>query len=283
MPRLTRLLGLLLMAALVLPSLGADDNDFKKKDDPPKQKEAANKEAANDGEDTPKKKGTAKTKEPGDKEKKDKFTWGAELVGRIQVDGNSQRGFTLHVTQKIMEPDYGAQQQYAQQQMQLAQQQARMATARTLQERNQAALQYYQTAVQLAQTQQRLFRPRDFNYDVKLRFAEDMKVRLLQPPVNYDDKGNLKKYTSKELQELRGKEGLPGFKAEMDAVHSGQIVTVFLAKKQASSDQKDRTKPAEKAGAEKEGKKKAADNEDAGQARPRAVMILILKDVLPSQ
>jgi hypothetical protein len=285
MLRLPRLLGLLLVAALVLPVLRADD-DNKKKDDPTKKKEVAKdadtpkkKEAAKD-DDTPKKKAPA-DKEKKDKEKKDRLSWGLELIGRITVDGNSQGDFTLHVTQKILEPDYGAQQQYAQQQMELARHQLRMATARTLQERNQAALQYYQTAMQLAQTQQRLFRARDHNYDVQLRFADKMKVRSLQPPLDYDDKGNPKKYTAKELDTLRGKEGLPGFAAEMDAVRSGQIVQVYVARNQGAANQAPKAKAPAPKGAKKKAERPQDDDEEPASSRPEAVMIVILREPPP--
>ena len=273
MPRLPRLLGLLLMATLILPVLAADDTDPKKKDDPAQKKEEAKKD-----EDTPKKK-TA------DKEKKDKYAWGMELAGKIDVDGGSQRDVTLHVTQTVLEPDFGAQQQYSQQQMQLAHQQVRMATARTAQERAQATQQYYQTAIQLAQTQQRLVRPKDLHYDVKLRFADDMKVRLLQPPVDYDDKGNLKKYTAKELQELRGKEGLPGYTGDVESVRSGQIVRVFLARKQVTGNQATKAKSGAKTGAAKGAKKKKDDDEtdEVGPARPEIMMLMVLRDVPANQ
>jgi hypothetical protein len=256
-----RLLGLLLLSALVLPSLGADDKDAKKKDDAPQQKDAVKKD-----DDTARKKPADNGKDS--KEKKEKLTWGAELVGRVEVAGTSQREFTLHVTQKIMEPDYGAQVQYAQQRLQLAQQQARMATARTLQERNSATLQYYQIAMQMSQTQQRLYRPRDHHYDLKLRFAENKKVRLSQPPLDYDDKGNPKKYTAKELRDFQGKEGLPGHTAEMDALKSGQIVKVYLK----------RYAPAYTPAKGKAAKKKDEDEEDADMSRPEAVMILVLRE-----
>jgi hypothetical protein len=35
-------------------------------------------------------------------------------------------------------------------------------------------------------------------------------VRSLQPPVAFDDKGNVKKYTAQELKEMRGDGKLPG-------------------------------------------------------------------------
>jgi hypothetical protein len=60
--------------------------------------------------------------------------------------------------------------------------------------------------------------------------TEDFKVRILYPPPAFDEKGNAKKYTAKELKELKGNGNLPGYAAEMDALKSGQIVTVYLAK-----------------------------------------------------
>jgi hypothetical protein len=268
---------------------GADDDD-----EAPKKKGAvAKKKSADDDDDVPKKKGaTVKKKgaddedDAPDKAKKQPFTWGQELVGRLQIDGNSQKDFTLHVTQKIMEPDYGAQQQFAQQQMQLQQQQVRIATARNLQERQQAMQQYYNTMNQLAQTQQRLFRPKDLNFDVQLRFGENTKVRLLQPPIDYDEKGNLKRYTNKELQELRGKENLPGYTAEADALRSGQTVKVYLGRNQGNGKQGGAMLAGGKAGMPKAGKKKKTDDEDVddvGMARPEAVMIMVLVDPMPAQ
>jgi hypothetical protein len=267
MSRLLRLIGVLLLSVVVLPLLAADDTDAKKKDAALKQKDATKSD-----ENTPKKKSADKDKEPVAKEKKDKLTWGRELVGRIHVAGNSQREFTLNVSQIIMEPDYGAQQQYAQQRMQLAQHQLRMATARNLQDRNNAALQYYQTSMQMSQTQQRLLRPKEQKYDVKLRFAEGMKIRLSSPPLDYDDKGNPKKYTNKELSDLRGKEGLPGYAGEMDALKSGQTVKVYLARPPGAETAKG-----------KAAKKKDDDEDDVPMSRPEAVMILVLRDPPPNQ
>src|SRR5262249_3961900 len=38
--------------------------------------------------------------------------------------------------------------------------------------------------------------------NLEIQAADDMKVRMLQPPVDYDDKGKLKKYSTKELKAL---------------------------------------------------------------------------------
>jgi hypothetical protein len=278
MSRVFGLACLLLVLGLVLPSRGADDDKDAKKDDPATKKV----EGAKDKDDDPKK-GTDKDKESSAKTKKEKFTWGAELIGKLWVDGNSQKDFKLHVTQKIMEPDYNAQQQYAQQQMQLQRQQMQMAAARTLQARQQALQQYYQTANQLAQTQMRLYKPKDLNFDVELRFGENMKVRLLQPPVEYDDKGNLKKHTAKELQALRGTEDLPGYTGEVDALRSGQYVKVYLAKNQAPPTKVAMGKGGKAAPVPVAAKKKKTDEDEdeLGMARPEAVMIMVLQDPLP--
>jgi hypothetical protein len=283
MARVFGLAGLFVGLVLVLPTLGADDKDDKKKDDPAAKKADAPKgdKEKGDKDDDPKK-GGDKEKMTRDKaakkDKKDKLTWGAELVGKLTVDGSSTGDFTLHVTQKIMEPDYGAQQQFAQQSMQLQQQKMRIAMARRPQELQQATQQYYQTMMQLAQTQARLYKPKDVHYDVQLRFADKMKVRLLTPPVEYDDKGNMKKFTAKELQALRGTEDLPGYTGDADTLRTGQIVKVYLAKSQVPASAIGKMKG--KAGAVAAKKKKDDDgaDEELGSARPEAVMILVLQD-----
>jgi hypothetical protein len=251
---------------------GADDDD-----DPPKKKGMVAKKKGADDDDDPPEKG---------KKKQEKFTWGQEIIGKLHVDGNSQKDFTLHISQKVREPDYGAIQQYAQQQQQLQQQQVRMAMARSIQDRQNAMNQYANTMNQLQQTQMRLYRVKDVNIDVQLRYAENMKVRLYQPPVDYDEKGNLKKYTNKELQELRGKENLPGYTAELDALRTGQTVKVFLSNKTPAVGKQGAMAMAGGGNAAK-GKKKKTDDDDAvddvGMDRPEAVMIMVLIDPMPGQ
>src|SRR5205807_7886954 len=98
-------------------------------------------------------------------------------------------------------------------------------------------------------------------------------------------KGNVKKYTAKELQELRGKEGLPGFTGDQDAIRSGQIVKVYLANKQLPMNQPAKMKAAAKGAANKAAKKKTEDDDEdeVRSTRPEAVMILVLRDVAANQ
>ncbi|MGH7170150.1 MAG: hypothetical protein ACRELF_01360 [Gemmataceae bacterium] len=60
---------------------------------------------------------------------------------------------------------------------------------------------------------------------------DDVKVRMVQPPPAFDDKGNPKRYTRKELRELKGDPKLPGYPAEFSDLKPGQYVQVTLVRK----------------------------------------------------
>ena len=64
---------------------------------------------------------------------------------------------------------------------------------------------------------------------------DDVKIRTENPPVAYDDKGNKKKYTEKELRELKGdpKLRLPGYSAEFNDLKVNQVVEVSLVRKKS--------------------------------------------------
>ena len=66
---------------------------------------------------------------------------------------------------------------------------------------------------------------------LEVRAAEDVKIRSLMPPVEFDDLGFQKKWTKKELEERKDKTGLPGFDVDLDALKSGQYVEIYLTKK----------------------------------------------------
>jgi len=70
--------------------------------------------------------------------------------------------------------------------------------------------------------------------NVKVMTVDDVKVRTKNPPVQYDDKGNKKKYTQKELQELRGSDKkLPGYTAGFEDLKTNQYVQVTLVRKKS--------------------------------------------------
>jgi hypothetical protein len=106
----------------------------------------------------------------------------------------------------------------------------------------QAELQYRQAAIQgnrqgmisalqnMARQEANLytFQPKE----VELQTTEDLKVRLLHPPAQFDDKGRIKKYTPKELKELKGTDPkLPGYSGDFSDLQTEQIIQVTLVRK----------------------------------------------------
>jgi hypothetical protein len=104
---------------------------------------------------------------------------------------------------------------------------------------------------------------------VDVRAAEGCKVRTMFPPVQYDDAGNLKKWSKKELAELKKNSKLPGFPADFDVLKTGQWVELYLAKQP-----KEKAAAKDKAGANPK-KKKMDDDDPLPAVRPEVVMIVI--------
>jgi len=106
---------------------------------------------------------------------------------------------------------------YMQGQQRMAQAMARaeQQELRLLQQEVQAILNMYQV-VQVKQ---------DFDFQTD----ENFKVRVKDLPEQFDEKGNIKKYTAQEKAELKGKDkNLPGYESSPDALKVGQTVLVML-------------------------------------------------------
>jgi hypothetical protein len=99
--------------------------------------------------------------------------------------------------------------------------------------------------------------------DFDLESTVDAKVRRQDPPVQYDEKGNPKQYTQKELKELKGDPKQPGYEADWDSLKVGQTIKVTFGKPQ-TKDNKDNNN--------KDNKDTKDDN------KPRASLIMIIKD-----
>jgi hypothetical protein len=83
---------------------------------------------------------------------------------------------------------------------------------------------------QMMQAQAQMYRYQAKDYE--LQAIDDVKVRLAQPPAQFDDKGRVKKYTAKELKELKGDDPkLPGYQGEFGDLKQDQVVQVTLVKK----------------------------------------------------
>jgi hypothetical protein len=210
-----------------------------------------------------------KDADPADKPKAEKIASSGNFVGTLtNVSANSQKDFTVQIKFKYLAVNPQAQANLLRQQQNLLQQQQRIMLIRNPVQRQQEML---KLLAQAQQSPQDLYQVKEYKKDVKLRAAEDMKVRTLEPPVDYDDKGHVKKYTKKELKELKGPGNLPGYTADFDSLRANQVVRVYLAKK----------KDAPKKAVKKKGKAKdkdKEDDEDKEDDKPEVVMVVVLRD-----
>jgi len=77
-----------------------------------------------------------------------------------------------------------------------------------------------------AEHRSRLYSVKHSDKTFDLEAKEDMAVRLPEPKAAFDEMGNVKKYTPKELDALRGKDKM--FDGEFSDLTNGQIVQVTL-------------------------------------------------------
>jgi hypothetical protein len=102
------------------------------------------------------------------------------------------------------------------------------------------------------------------SHNIDIEASDEAQVRLKDPPVAFDEKGNVKKYTQKELKELKGDSKLPGYAGDFDSLKPDQLVQVKLAKMKETP----KAKP----------KEKDADKDLLNDNRPIATSIMILQD-----
>lgn len=237
------LVGLLLS----LPVLGADDKDKKadppkdegkktdvKKEQPPKKEEPAKKDAKK--EDPAKKESdntpAGKTKLPPLKGKfkgmeTDKDAAEKKLLRQPKVTATvvavveDKKSVRLRLTIPYVKINTGALNNYAN------------AEIRLMQATNAQGV--YNAQNQMAQAAAQLYQVATVEKDVEWAAADEFKVRMKNPPPLFDDKGRPKRYSSKELRELKGNDKMPGFAGEFSDLKSGQVVEVTLVQKKTGS------------------------------------------------
>ncbi|MBY0232052.1 MAG: hypothetical protein K2W96_22440, partial [Gemmataceae bacterium] len=146
----------------------------------------------------------------------------------------------------------------------LRQAEVRVITARTPQARQQAVAALRQASQRLSQAVASLrsgggAAPAGYDYKtattkVEFQASEKVKVRSLVLPETYDEKGEIKKYSAKELADLRGKDkSLPGYESSLEKLEVGQKVKVVLAAaaKKTGPGSEDKDEPADDKKAEK--------------------------------
>jgi hypothetical protein len=256
---------LVLAAALVLPAFAADDKKEVKADDKNPAAKADDKKEKDSPKSDKKDKDPPKTDTSAEaKEKKaaqDKMLASRKLadVKLVQVEG-AQRYLTVQLTLKYAVPNAGAANNLANLQRQLVD--ATRITNPIDRQRRLAEI-----AIDIEKNKRNLLTVKEESQKIELQAADEMKVRTVLPPVEYDDKGKLRKLSEKELRELKGPDPkLPGYQADFDSLKTEQIVDVYLA--------------APKGGAAK-GKPKAKPKETdrdvsaAEEPKPQVVMIII--------
>jgi hypothetical protein len=159
------------------------------------------------------------------KDEADKLVNAGQVTGVLRsLPDGSQKYLSINIPVAI--PTGVGQNPVVQQQMLLQYQQQLMRTPPW--QRQQVLL---QMLIQLRNSQGAGVEVRQIPVD--LQAADEMKVRTLVLPPKYDDKGKITRYSNQELKEMRGNSNLPGYAAEMDSLHTGQTVVVYLAKPKA--------------------------------------------------
>ncbi len=129
--------------------------------------------------------------------------------------------------------------------------------------------------VQMARAEANLFQVVSATQKVEFQAEENVKVRIKDLPEDFDDKGNIKKYTREELAELKGKDkNLPGYESSIDALKVGQVVQVTLGAhkkpRQGAPSSASKNKDADS--------DKDSEKEVTNQHKMQVKMIVILKD-----
>jgi hypothetical protein len=164
----------------------------------------------------------------------------------IRVEG-AQRSLAVRVTAKIPQENTGAAQNLANLRLQL------------LSARDPGTMR--NITAEIARNQANLLSLKDQSKDVELEIADDLKVRTMLEPIEYDDKGKPRRLTPKEKAELRGPDPkLPGYQADFDSLKADQTVTVYVPQKKAS------------------GKSKIKELVFDNKEKLKAVMIVILRE-----
>jgi hypothetical protein len=187
----------------------------------------------------------AQAKKPLDKkEAENKLVKAGVLAGELVHIEPSKHSIRLKVTYQYAVINQGALQGLQQAQLDLLK-------ARDLNARNNALR-------AIAQHQANLYTPKSESKEVPIEAAEKCEVRLPAPKQAFDDMGNVKKLSAKELAALRGKDRM--FDGEFSDLTTGQIIQVTLVKQKLP---------------------RGAKKEDLEENKPQASRIAVLRQPLP--
>lgn len=170
---------------------------------------------------------------------------GGEFIGVLQSVPGKDRLFLLATQSKELVPsEKGASsgssgiQSTLQAQRQIIQAQRQVQQARNAQQRQQAMQRMARAQLQVnralggGQGTKGIppgYQVKNIRRDIEFQVSEKVKIRSLLNPEEFDEKGNIKKLSSRDIAKLRGKDShLPGFESSLDKLEAGQTVRVLL-------------------------------------------------------
>jgi hypothetical protein len=191
------------------------------------------------------------------------LTQAGTVTGRVKSLNGTDKSLTLELDVPAPQANRGAATEQARQQEHIAQAEADILRTRDPVQRAQKAARL-QAELQRDQVHdaERAAHPQMMHKDYDLDAANDVKVRRQDPPVQYDDKGNVKKYTSKELSELKGDSKLPGYAADWTDLKVGQTIKISVVAPKKDKDAKD----------------KDAKDKDKADTTPKVSQVMIVKE-----
>jgi hypothetical protein len=191
-----------------------------------------------------------------------------QVTGVLENTGGSQKVLSLEVTQQYLEVNPGAEEHLAREQRDLLRRQQEILRTRNPVARQRAMAGLIRDLQRMQVNQQNLFHVKEVKKEIEVVPADDVKVRSLQPPLAYDEKGYPKKYTPQELKEMRGDGKLPGYTSDLDSLQPGQVVVAYLARK----------KPGAAKQSEQESQKDMSAKDLAAGEKPLATMLVIVAE-----
>jgi hypothetical protein len=169
------------------------------------------------------------------------------VTGKLLSLGGTDRSLSLRVDYQVLEPKPNAGKGQAHATQHLLDEQRQIMRTRNPWVRAQKLQQFEVNVIrQQSRAVNQAFKLVSEHKDFDLESTPEVKVRYLEPPAQYDDKGHLKQYTAAELKELKGKNpDLPGYEADFNNLTVGQTVRVTLAAPKADKP-KDKDAPDDK-------------------------------------
>jgi hypothetical protein len=193
---------------------------------------------------------TSKTDKKGTKDSKDAdaYVQVATYEGTVKKAEGGSRSFTVELVNRQLDPqDVAARaQRLAQLQAQLVQQ---TATANKNNGFNRQAI--FQTQQQIAQEQAKPPKFIEQKMDKDFDAPEEVKVRVSDLPVEFDNNGKPKRYTKQELADKKGPGNLWGYPGQFESMAVGQQVRIIMGVKKSvyeTAKKKRKTPPPKKGG-----------------------------------